>query len=237
MTYSQLLILFLGLVLAGIVTMDYTQKNSASGNGFGGSRPFQSIFSLLASYLIIGLLVSGGWMVFDAGAVLDLPNNLTEKLRPATPVAPSVAPALPTPYAPPKPQEQARVAPAPARMITPPVQVPPPSPTVVPRNYPEAPTTYAIPPPVVSLTPIAEPLRGRNHSGPEIFYLIPEGAVSDPAKMLARMRGDKEFHLSFQLEGTNLFKVGYGPFRSWDAAENYRRALRLKNVPLPYQWK
>lgn len=235
MNYVQLFILLLGIVLVGIVTMDYTQKNSASGNGFGGSRPFQSIFSLLASYLIIGCMVFGGVMVFDGGSTPSLPANLADQLGPLTPQAPAAPTAPPVVSAPQRPQEQARVVPAP----TPPpsLQVPPPPPTVTPRNHPQDPVTYAIPPPKSSAALIAEPLRGRNHYGPGIFYLIPEGAVADPDKMLARMRGDNQFHLFFRLVGRNLFKVGYGPFDSWEQADSYRRSMGLKHTPLPYRWR
>jgi hypothetical protein len=235
MTYLQLSILFLGLCLAGIVTMDYTQKNGAAGNGFGGSRPFQSVFSLLASYIIIGAMVCAGWLAFDEGPTLNPPDNLTDQTRP-TNTAPPVAAPNPV-VAPYRQQEEARVVPTAPPLVVPPVQTPAPPPTVLRPTPQPAPTTYALPPPGETSGLTAEPLRGRNHTGPTVFYIIPEGAVSNPDKMLARMYGDTKFHLSFRLYNSHLFKVGYGPFKSWADAEHYRRELGVKNVPLPYRWR
>jgi hypothetical protein len=73
-------------------------------------------------------------------------------------------------------------------------------------------------------------------TGPDIFYVIPDWAGSNPTKALERLLGEKRYHTQFQIAGKPLVQVGYGRFQSWEEGEAFREKWGLERSPRAFRW-
>ena len=72
--------------------------------------------------------------------------------------------------------------------------------------------------------------------GPNIFYIIPDWAGSNPTKALSRLRGSPQYHTQFKIAGKPLQQVGYGRFSNWEEGEAFRLNLGLDRSPRAFRW-